>query len=81
MHSTDICFLFFSSIDLSSITSAVYSVELSKRLRGFLAAWPPSSPMPHVNELLVAVSDFERSLESWNIRFTNLTSLNIANII
>ncbi|CAA3027510.1 Hypothetical predicted protein [Olea europaea subsp. europaea] len=57
-----------SSIDLSSITSAVYSVELSKRLRGFLAAWPPSSPMPHVNELLVAVSDFERSLESWNIR-------------
>ncbi|KAK4398224.1 hypothetical protein Sango_1297900 [Sesamum angolense] len=25
------------------------------------------SPMPHVNELLIAMSDFERSLELWNI--------------
>ncbi|KAL0362547.1 UNVERIFIED_CONTAM: hypothetical protein Scaly_1209900 [Sesamum calycinum] len=58
---------FPSSIDLSTITSAVYSTELSKRLGGFLAAWPPSSPMPHVNELLIAMSDFERSLELWNI--------------
>ncbi|KAL0353942.1 UNVERIFIED_CONTAM: hypothetical protein Sangu_0975500 [Sesamum angustifolium] len=59
--------IFPSSIDLSTITSAVYSTELSKRLGGFLAAWPPSSPMPHVNELLIAMSDFERSLELWNI--------------
>ncbi|KAI3457041.1 hypothetical protein Pfo_013704 [Paulownia fortunei] len=59
--------IFPSSIDLSTITSAVYSKELSKRLGAFLAAWPPSSPMQHVNELLIAMSDFERSLELWNI--------------
>ncbi|PON88015.1 hypothetical protein TorRG33x02_162170 [Trema orientale] len=56
-----------SFINLSNITAAVYSTELSNRLRAFLAAWPPSSPQPHVNELLVATADFERNLESWNI--------------
>ncbi|KAA8526659.1 hypothetical protein F0562_008138 [Nyssa sinensis] len=56
-----------SSIDLASITAAVYSSELCERLRGFLATWPPSSPLPHVNELLIATADFERSLESWSI--------------
>ncbi|CAH9091069.1 unnamed protein product [Cuscuta epithymum] len=56
-----------SSIDLSSITTAVYSTELSKRLKAFLAACPPSSPMAHVNELLIATSDFERNLELWKI--------------
>ncbi|CAL5406118.1 unnamed protein product [Camellia sinensis] len=56
-----------SSIDLSSITAAVYSIELCNRLRCFLAAWPPSSPLSHVNELLIATADFERSLELWNI--------------
>ncbi|GKE85947.1 hypothetical protein Tco_1559689, partial [Tanacetum coccineum] len=55
------------SIDLLSITTAVYSSELCKRLKGFLAAWLPSSPQPHVNELLIATADFERNLESWNI--------------
>ncbi|KAG8386690.1 hypothetical protein BUALT_Bualt03G0175200 [Buddleja alternifolia] len=59
--------IFPSSIDLSTITAAVYSTELSKRLGSFLAAWPPSSPMPHVNELLIAISDFERSLQLWSI--------------
>ncbi|CAA0816274.1 Unknown protein [Striga hermonthica] len=59
--------IFPSSIDLSTITSTVYSRELNKRLGSFLASWPPSSPMQHVNELVVALSDFERSLESWNI--------------
>lgn len=58
-----------SSIDLSNIAAAVYSTELCNRLRGFLAAWPASSPLPHVNELLVAVADFEWDIESWNIRF------------
>ncbi|KAF5482667.1 hypothetical protein F2P56_003217 [Juglans regia] len=56
-----------SSIDLSKVTAAVYSTELCNRLRGFLAAWPPSSPMLHVNELVIATTDFERDLESWNI--------------
>ncbi|XP_057812221.1 uncharacterized protein LOC131026371 [Salvia miltiorrhiza] len=59
--------IFPSSIELSSITSAVYNTELSKRLGCFLAIWPPSSPMPHVNDLLIAMSDFERNLELWNI--------------
>ncbi|KAK7843693.1 hypothetical protein CFP56_012046 [Quercus suber] len=57
-----------SSIDLSNIAAAVYSTELCNRLRGFLAAWPPASPQPHVNELLIATADFERDLELWNIR-------------
>ncbi|CAK9151820.1 unnamed protein product [Ilex paraguariensis] len=56
-----------SSIDLSSITAAVYSTEFCKRLRGFLSAWPPSGPQQHVNELLIATADFERHLELWNI--------------
>ncbi|PRQ52410.1 hypothetical protein RchiOBHm_Chr2g0155201 [Rosa chinensis] len=56
-----------SSIDLSNITAAIYSTELCNRLRAFLAAWPPSGPQPHVNELLVVVADFERNLESWDI--------------
>ncbi|KAL1219602.1 hypothetical protein V5N11_009729 [Cardamine amara subsp. amara] len=56
-----------SSIDLSSIAAAVYSTQLCNRLREFLSAVPPSCPMPHVNELLVAVSDFERNLDSWGI--------------
>ncbi|RAL51189.1 hypothetical protein DM860_018215 [Cuscuta australis] len=57
-----------SSIDLSSITTAVYSTELYKRLKAFLAACPPSGPMQHVNELLIATADLERNLELWNIR-------------
>ncbi|CAI9088988.1 OLC1v1023465C1 [Oldenlandia corymbosa var. corymbosa] len=57
-----------SSIDLPGITATVYSTELCKRLRSFLSAWPPSSPQTYVNELLKATSDFERNLESWNIR-------------
>ncbi|XP_056699511.1 uncharacterized protein [Spinacia oleracea] len=56
-----------SSTDLSNITATVYSTELSKRLKGFLAACPPSGPSPHVNELLAATSDFERDLETWKV--------------
>ncbi|GAV68420.1 hypothetical protein CFOL_v3_11923 [Cephalotus follicularis] len=56
-----------SSIDLSNVAAAVYSTELCNRLKGFLAAWPPTSPLPHVNELLIAIADFERDLELWSI--------------
>ncbi|XP_048591236.1 uncharacterized protein LOC111198718 [Brassica napus] len=56
-----------SSIDLSNIAAAVYSTLLCNRIRAFLSAVPPSCPQPHVNELLIAVSDFERSLDSWGI--------------
>ncbi|CAO2813042.1 unnamed protein product [Amaranthus hypochondriacus] len=56
-----------SSIDLSKITATIYSSELSKRLKRFLAACPPSGPFPHVNKLLAATSDFERDLETWKL--------------
>ncbi|CAA7035193.1 unnamed protein product [Microthlaspi erraticum] len=59
--------VFPSSIDLSNIAAAVYSTQLCTRLRFFLSAVPPSCPLPHVNELLIAVSDFERKLDSWGI--------------
>ncbi|XP_064983520.1 uncharacterized protein LOC135583407 isoform X8 [Musa acuminata AAA Group] len=60
--------IFPSSIDLPNIAASLYSTELCKRLRGFLAACPPSKPSQHVAELLIATADFERDLESWNIR-------------
>ncbi|CAN0927267.1 hypothetical protein LINGRAHAP2_LOCUS35800 [Linum grandiflorum] len=59
--------IFPSSIDLSNISAAVYSTELCDRIRRFLSAWPPSSPHPHVNELLTAIADFERDLDLWKI--------------
>ncbi|KAI4308594.1 hypothetical protein L6164_031650 [Bauhinia variegata] len=62
--------IFPSSIDLTNITAAVYSTELCSRLKSFLSAWPPSSPQPHVNELLIATADFERNLELWNIKLS-----------
>ncbi|MCO5591361.1 hypothetical protein L7F22_045343 [Adiantum nelumboides] len=57
-----------SAIDLPSIATGIYSVELCKRLRSFLVACPPSSPCSPVIELLIATADFERNLASWNIR-------------
>lgn len=57
----------FSSIDLPSIAASLYSSELCKRLRAFLATCPPSGPAPHVTELLSASADFERDLQSWDI--------------
>ncbi|KAF6141359.1 hypothetical protein GIB67_008536 [Kingdonia uniflora] len=57
-----------SSIDLSNIASAVYNTQLFKRLTSFLAVLPPSSPSPHVTELLIATADFERDLDLWKIR-------------
>ncbi|KAF9589946.1 hypothetical protein IFM89_029562 [Coptis chinensis] len=64
-----------SSIDLSNIAAAVYSTELCKRLKDFLATWPPSSPLPHVTDLLIAAADLERDLEFWNI--SNYHSLQV----
>lgn len=78
LHSSIIYFLThhfnFSSIDLTNITASVYSTELCNRLRSFLSSCPPSSPQPHVNELLTATADFERDLDLWNIRYVIETS-------
>ncbi|KAI5054834.1 hypothetical protein GOP47_0029979 [Adiantum capillus-veneris] len=57
-----------SAIDLPSLATGIYSVELCKRLRSFLVACPPSSPCSPVIDLLIATADFERNLASWNIR-------------
>uniref|UniRef100_A0A0E0NB92 Uncharacterized protein n=1 Tax=Oryza rufipogon TaxID=4529 RepID=A0A0E0NB92_ORYRU len=57
-----------SSIDLPNIAASLYSTELCKRLKGFLSASPPSRPLEHVAELLIATADFERDLDSWQVR-------------
>uniref|UniRef100_A0A7C9EE15 Uncharacterized protein n=1 Tax=Opuntia streptacantha TaxID=393608 RepID=A0A7C9EE15_OPUST len=59
-----------SFLDLPNLTSSVYSVELSTRLRTFLKACPPTGPLPYVTELVMTVADFERDLALWNITFT-----------
>ncbi|XP_020266382.1 uncharacterized protein LOC109841860 [Asparagus officinalis] len=56
-----------SSIDLPNISASLYSTELCKRLRSFLASCPPSKPSTHVTKLLIAAADFERNLASWSI--------------
>ncbi|XP_044475499.1 uncharacterized protein LOC123203264 isoform X2 [Mangifera indica] len=56
-----------SFIDLPNLSSPIYSTELCSRLRAFLLACPPSGPSPHVAELIIASSDFQRDLASWNI--------------
>jgi hypothetical protein len=58
----------FSSIDLPNIAASLYSTELCKRLRGFLSSSPPSRPVQHVAELIIATADFERDLDSWQVR-------------
>ncbi|XP_024361658.1 uncharacterized protein [Physcomitrium patens] len=57
-----------SSIDLPNLTAEIYGVELANRLRTFLVACPPSSPLPPVTDLMLATADFERDLSSWGIR-------------
>ncbi|XP_074304597.1 uncharacterized protein LOC141639345 [Silene latifolia] len=56
-----------SFVDLPNLSASIYSVELCSRIREFLIACPPSGPLPHVAELLIATADFQRDLVSWNI--------------
>uniref|UniRef100_A0A0D9VEN6 Uncharacterized protein n=1 Tax=Leersia perrieri TaxID=77586 RepID=A0A0D9VEN6_9ORYZ len=58
----------YNSIDLPNIAASLYSTVLCKRLKGFLSASPPSRPLEHVAELLIATADFERDLDSWQVR-------------
>ncbi|XP_024364609.1 uncharacterized protein [Physcomitrium patens] len=57
-----------SSIDLPNLTATIYGVELANRLRTFLVACPPSSPLPIVTDLMLSTADFQRDLASWGIR-------------
>ncbi|KAK9284724.1 hypothetical protein L1049_023901 [Liquidambar formosana] len=56
-----------SFVDLPNLSSSIFSVDLCSRLRAFLVACPPTGPSPPVAELVVATSDFQRDLASWNI--------------
>ncbi|CAH8364024.1 unnamed protein product [Eruca vesicaria subsp. sativa] len=56
-----------SFLDLPNLSASIYSTDLCNRLRTFLVACPPSGPSPAVAELVVATSDFQRDLSSWNI--------------
>ncbi|KAK9713111.1 hypothetical protein RND81_06G003500 [Saponaria officinalis] len=56
-----------SFLDLPNLTSSIYSVELSTKLRSFLKACPPTGPSSPVTDLVIAVADFERDLTLWYI--------------
>ncbi|KAJ7943715.1 Pesticidal crystal cry8Ba protein [Quillaja saponaria] len=56
-----------SFIDLPNLSSSIYSVDLSSRLREFLIACPPPGPSPPVVELLLATADLQRDLVGLNI--------------
>ncbi|XP_074308502.1 uncharacterized protein LOC141643306 isoform X1 [Silene latifolia] len=56
-----------SFLDFPNLTSSIYSVELSLRLRTFLKACPPTGPSSPVTDLVITVADFERDLALWYI--------------
>ncbi|CAN0873389.1 hypothetical protein LINGRAHAP2_LOCUS10360 [Linum grandiflorum] len=56
-----------SFIDLPNLSASIYSTELCSRLGAFLVSCPPSGPLPHVAELVIATSDFQREIASWSI--------------
>lgn len=56
-----------SFVDLPKLASSLYSTELCNILRNFLITCPPPGPSPPVAELVIATSDFQRDLSSWNI--------------
>ncbi|OMO85334.1 hypothetical protein CCACVL1_10259 [Corchorus capsularis] len=53
---------------MAALSGSALCLDIELKLTGFLAAWPPSSPALHVKELLIAIADFDRDLEFWNIR-------------
>ncbi|KAJ3671797.1 hypothetical protein LUZ60_007876 [Juncus effusus] len=61
--------IFPSSVDLPKIAVVVYSLELSKKVKRFLTACPPSHPFPHILQLLISAVDFEKDLITWNLRY------------
>ncbi|KAG9135284.1 hypothetical protein Leryth_015186 [Lithospermum erythrorhizon] len=56
-----------SFLDLSNISSSIYSTELSTRIRNFLLSYPPTSPSLHVMEIAIETADYQRDLLTWNI--------------
>ncbi|KAK4274158.1 hypothetical protein QN277_017432 [Acacia crassicarpa] len=56
-----------SFVDLPNLSASIYSTELCNRIRDFLIACPPAGPSAHVAELVIATSDFQSDLISWNL--------------
>ncbi|XP_057725923.1 uncharacterized protein LOC130941436 [Arachis stenosperma] len=56
-----------SFVDLPNLSASIYSTELCSRLRAFLISCPPTGPASPVADLIIATSDFQRDLNSWNI--------------
>ncbi|KAH7860036.1 hypothetical protein Vadar_008426 [Vaccinium darrowii] len=56
-----------SFVELPSLLSSIYSVELCNRSRQFLIACPPNGPSPPVTDLVIATADFQKDLAFWNI--------------
>ncbi|XP_076959899.1 uncharacterized protein LOC143636110 [Bidens hawaiensis] len=54
-------------IDLHNLSSALYSTELSNRIRGFLLSCPPISLSPPVTQLIITTCDFQKDLAYQNI--------------
>ncbi|CAI9111124.1 OLC1v1011265C1 [Oldenlandia corymbosa var. corymbosa] len=57
-----------SFLDLPNLSASIYSADLNTRLRAFLFACTPSGPQTSVTELVIATSDFQRDLASWNLK-------------
>ncbi|KAF4350413.1 hypothetical protein F8388_004661 [Cannabis sativa] len=60
-----------SFIELPNISSSIYCVELSSRLRAFLVARPPPGPSRPVSQLVIAAADLQRDLPLWNVNPVN----------
>ncbi|XP_020586710.1 uncharacterized protein LOC110028968 [Phalaenopsis equestris] len=56
-----------SFLTLRNISASIYSVELCKRMREFLIAFPPAGPSPPVTDLVIATADFQKDLGNWNM--------------
>ncbi|KAL8229027.1 hypothetical protein R6Q57_013927 [Mikania cordata] len=56
-----------SFIDLPNLSSALYSLELCNRMRGFLISYPPIKLSSPVTDLIVTTCDFQKDLAYWNI--------------
>jgi hypothetical protein len=54
-------------VDLLNLAAAIYSVEISNRLRTPFVACPATCPASPVSDLVVATVDFQKDLDSWNI--------------
>nr|GEY59187.1 mammalian uncoordinated homology 13, domain 2 [Tanacetum cinerariifolium] len=58
-------------VDLPFLSTCLYSLQLSNKLRAFLAACRPVSLSPPVTDLIFTTCDFQKDLLDWNISHVN----------